>query len=613
MRSKILFLLGYFLLWLLLFEIGRIVFFIYQMPVPGTNYSEVIKSLWFGARMDLSMAAYFTLPVALLLLLHIFTQNRFLKKLVKIYTTLLFIIVSLLILSDIFLFKAWGYHVDAGALNYLKNPKEAFASTAHLPIFWIVLVYLAFVVFIIWAIHKFINYSWPQNRARLQWYFQLPVWLLLMGLFIIPLRGGFQLAPLNQSSVYFSANNFANQAAINVPWNFMHSLTHKTSDKKNPYVFMDMNAARNITDSLLRAAGTTTFFVDSAAAKPINVIYIIWESFTEKATHLKKDGIEITPNFNQQKKEGIYYSNIYASGDRTDKGIVAILSSFPAQPTTSIVKTPSKVAKLPMLSKTFNEQNYYTSFYYGGELEFANIKAYLVNGNFKHFVSVDDFSEKDRNSKWGAHDGVVMQKLLNGLNSQPQPFFTTWLTLSSHEPFETPVPTAIKGNSDEDKFLNSLHYSDQVLNDFISEAKKQNWWQNTLVVVMADHGHPMPATGKKIDNFKMPVLFLGGALTTQNIINSAVGSQTDITPTVLTQLNLNAADYKWGKNLANPNTKAWAYFSFINGFGYVEDQNYFIYDNVGKQISESNKTPDAIQLKNGQALEQIFYQDYLDK
>src|SRR5690606_11469546 len=106
------------------------------------------------------------------------------------------------------------------------------------------------------------------------------------------------------------------------------------------------------------------------------------------------------------------------SGDRTDKGIVAILSSFPAQPKTSIVKIPSKVAKLPMLSELFNQHQYFTSFYYGGELEFANMKAYLTNGNFKHFTSIKDFAEKDRNSKWGAHDGVVMEKLFADLNQQ---------------------------------------------------------------------------------------------------------------------------------------------------------------------------------------------------
>ena len=613
MRSKILFLLAYFLLWVFIFEIGRLIFIAYQLPVVGASTGEVLKSLWYGARMDLSMAAYLTLPVALILLVHIIKQFYFFKKIVFIYSCLLFLVVSLLFLSDIFLFKAWGYHVDAGALIYLKNPKEAMASTAHLPVFWIVLVYLLLLAFALLGIIKFIKTTWPKEKGGIAWYLQIPIWLLIMGLFIIPLRGGFQLAPLNQSSVYFSTNNFANQAAINIPWNFMHSLSHKTSDKNNPYLFMPMEVAKNISDSLFTATGQTQYFVNQNPAKSINVIYIVWESFTEKVTHLSKNNIEITPHFNQLKKEGVYFSNIYASGDRTDKGIVAILSSFPAQPITSIVKTPSKVAKLPMLSKTFNDKNYYTSFYYGGELEFANIKAYLVNGDFKHFTSIDDFANEDRNSKWGAHDGVVMEKLFTDLNKQPQPFFTTWLTLSSHEPFETPVATVIPGDKPEEKFLNSLHYTDEVLFNFISKAKTTNWWQNSLIVITADHGHPMPATGKKIDDFKMPLLMLGGALTQKNIQFNQVGSQVDITPTVLHQLQWDASPYKWGKNLADSSTKAWAYFSFNNGFGFVQPNQYFIYDNVGNIIRESSASLDSNMLRTGKVMEQLFYQDYLDK
>src|SRR5690606_2568520 len=99
------------------------------------------------------------------------------------------------------------------------------------------------------------------------------------------------------------------------------------------------------------------------------------------------------------------------------------------------------------------------------------------------------------------HDGVVMEKLFADLNQQSQPFFTTWLTLSSHEPFETPVPVVIQGQEPEDQFLNSLHYTDQVLYDFINRAKTADWWKNSLLVITADHGHRLPFTGEKADDF----------------------------------------------------------------------------------------------------------------
>jgi phosphoglycerol transferase MdoB-like AlkP superfamily enzyme len=304
---------------------------------------------------------------------------------------------------------------------------------------------------------------------------------------------------------------------------------------------------------------------------------------------------------------------MYGSGDRTDKGIVAVLSGYPAQPTTSIVKTPVKASKLPMISKVLAAKGYSTSFYYGGELEFANMKAYLLGGDFEKYTSKNDFDSKDQNSKWGAHDGVVMQRVVDGLNKETSPFFCTWLTLSSHEPFEIPVPPVLKGTDDVSLFLSSLHYTDQVVYDFIEQCKKQPWWANTLVVITADHGHRLPRTEKKINDFKIPVLFLGGALRQQGIINERVGSQTDIPATVLAQLNLPVKDFAWSRNLFDPAAPQWAYFCFNNGYGFVQPGNYFIFDNVGKKPIETGGALSAADTAKGKAIQQLSFEDYLGK
>ena len=436
------------------------------------------------------------------------------------------------------------------------------------------------------------------------------VLLLITGLFILPIRGGLQLSPLNQSSVYFSQNNFANLAAINAPWNFMYSLNHNIESSENPFRNLDKKKAAEIVDSLYAHQ------IDAAPHSSLiktNVIIVVWESFTEKATHLQIEGHEITPGFNALKKEGIYFSNIYATGDRTDKGIVGVLSGYPAQPITSIVKIPSKASKLPMLSTQFCKAGYHTAFYYGGELEFANIKAYLIGGSFDKFISINDFDKKDQNSKWGAHDGVVMQKLFNDLNKQSQPFFYTWLTLSSHEPFETPVPQVLSGKDVTSLFLNSLHYTDSTLYDFVQQSKKQAWWGNTIMVIVADHGHPLPATGKRLDNFKIPLLFLGGGLNKTGIEVDKIGAQIDLPATLLGQIGFPYQSYKWSKNLLDSTTKPWAYFSFNNGFGFIQPGKSLLYDNVGKSIIEKNGSITEQDINMGKALQQVSFQDYLDK
>ena len=614
MRAKVFFILKYWLLWALFFELARVIFLFSNYNLAKeAGMSNSAHSLLYGLRMDISMAGYLILPLMLFMLLSVFVPALLKPLIIKIYTGILLFMLLLLLVIDINAFKAWGFRLDASPLKYLSNPREVWASVSNLPVFMIILGFIMIFGGSIYLSNRFINTQVKKLHDAGQKGLEFLVLLLLLGFFIIPIRGGFQLAPLNQSSVYFSENNFANQAAINAPWNFMHSLDQNTESNMNPFTYVNEKQAQLMVDSL-RVSNKTrlNIFRPSAPVKP-NVIIIIWESFTEKATHLERDNIPVTPRFNDLKKEGIYFSNIYAAGDRTDKGIVAVLSGYPAQPTTSIVKIPQKASRLPMLSRQLFDDGYSTSFYYGGELEFANIKAYLLGGSFKKFTSKNDFESKDQNSKWGAHDGIVMKTVVDGLNKETSPFFCTWLTLSSHEPFEVPVASAIKGEDDESLFLNSLHYTDQVVYDFIQGCKSQPWWKNTLLVITADHGHRMPPTGKKIDDFKMPLLFLGGVLNETNIVRENIGSQLDIPATLLGQLRLRARDFIWSKDLLDSSTKPWAYFCFNNGYGFVQPNNYYIFDNVGKKPLESSGNPNSTEILRGKAVQQLTFGDYLSK
>lgn len=613
MRSRLLFIVKYWLSWLLLFQAARIIFLLANFQQTKLlGWKNMLGSIGWGLRMDMSMAAYISLPIAIIVIIGLFIKNLQRPAIYKTYTAIVLFIVLLLVGIDINIFQAWGYRLDASPLKYLKNPKEAWASISHLPVGWIILAFIVVLIFVLRIYFRFLSKQIKSIIPATNKWIALVGLLLCTSLFIIPLRGGLQLAPLNQSSVYFSDDNFANQSAINAAWNFMHSATHNTDATTNPFVYVDQQEVSIIKDSLFVSTHQSENILKPSSTKP-NVIFIVWESFTEKATHLKREGIAITPRFNELKKEGIYFSNIYATGDRTDKGIVGVLSGYPSQPITSIVKTPVKASKLPMISRTLAAQGYNTSFYYGGELEFANMKAYLLGGGFKKFTSKWDFDTKDQNSKWGAHDGVVMKKVIEGLNKETAPFFCTWLTLSSHEPFEVPVPVVFEGKDEASMFLNSLHYTDQVVYDFILQSKQQPWWQNTLLVIVADHGHRQPSTRRKIDDFKIPVLLLGGALNKTGIEESRVGSQVDIASTVLSQLKISSADFTWSRNLLDSSNKQWAYFSFNNGYGFVQPNNYYIFDNVGKKAMEQSCNLFEAEIKKGKAVQQLSFQDYLDK
>ena len=182
----------------------------------------------------------------------------------------------------------------------------------------------------------------------------------------------------------------------------------------------------------------------------------------------------VTPNINKLSKEGILFSNIYASGDRSDKGIVATISGFPAQSTKSIIKYPLKSQKLPTFSGMLDSVGYHTAFYYGGDPDFASIRSYLFSSKFRTIVSQDDFPKAYRNSKWGVHDEYVFNRLLVDCDTAKGPFLKMFFTLTSHEPFEIPAKPKFIGDDEKTKFLSSVCYTDSCLGDFIRRAKAKD-------------------------------------------------------------------------------------------------------------------------------------------
>jgi len=587
------------------------IFLVFQ-NVENASWTGKMNALWYGLRMDISMASYILIPVILIILIGLLFSKINELFIIRYFSYLIIFLSLFVLISDYFLFKAWGFRIDATVFKYLSNIREVWASIYNQPILLILIAFILLFSILIITLNKLVigkKLFQPVKNTFLAFL----IFILLTVSLIIPIRGGFQLAPLNQSSVYFSENNFLNQASLNAPWNFVFTILDNSKFTKNPYNYLAHEDAKRITDSLYKQRTDSLILVEKKTDTLPNIIFIIWESLTSKVLNKQVEGIPITPGINKLIHEGIYFSNMYASGDRTDKGLVALLSGFPAQPVTSIIKEPSKSEKLLSLSEVLTGFGYRPAFYYGGELEFANIKSYLINSGYKNFVSINDFKEKDRNSKWGAHDGVVMKRLLRDISDETTPFFYTWLTLSSHEPFETPTPAIIEGNTEELQFYNSLHYTDSVVYQFVEQCRAKDWWNNTLIIISADHGHRLPQTGRKTDDFKIPALLLGGLVKNKQVVIDNICSQTDFAPTLVKTFDINNNSFKWGVNMANTDRQSHAYFSFNDGFGFVQNDKYYIFENVGKKVIEQEGDNDIADFNAGKAMQQNIFQEYLDK
>ena len=183
------------------------------------------------------------------------------------------------------------------------------------------------------------------------------------------------------------------------------------------------------------------------------------------------------PYLDQIAQENLSFLECYASGDRTEKGLISVLSAYPAQPLSSVIVFPEKMQKLPSVLNDFKKENYNTSFIYGGDIEFASMKSYLVVNQTDLILDVKNFESQYKTSKWGVHDEYLFSKAQETLKQVKEPFFTGILTLSSHEPYD--VPKTYQGIKKDEwfKYKNSIRYTDECLNNFIEFCKTQKCWE----------------------------------------------------------------------------------------------------------------------------------------
>jgi phosphoglycerol transferase MdoB-like AlkP superfamily enzyme len=506
------------------------------------------------------------------------------------------------------MYRHWGFRIDATPLFYMTNLKAMTASVSSFTVISGiigVLVLTGFLLFIYYKIFGKILDSLQKSKKAI--FILLPFTLLLF----VVMRGGIGIASLSTSSAYFSKKQFANHAAINPIWNVGFSLS-ESNDLSLKYEFYSESEVNKILAPLHSGKGST---VNLLRHNRPNIILFITESLTAKALEATGGRPGIMPELNNLVKEGVLFDQVYAASDRTDKGMAAVLAGYPPLPGSSPLKYQKLTQKLAFLPAKLNAEGYKSEFYYGGTLVFANYQSFLVQAGYDKMVSDKDFPPADLKSKWGAFDHVVFNKCLADSPDNDTRFFKTILTLTSHEPFDTPVPTVIKGNDDDSKYLNSLHYTDSCFGDFIKEAKTRKWWNNTLIIIIADHGSSRPGNSEMWEKSKyhIPMIWLGGALNVHDTVISNLASQTDLAATLLSQLDINADNFKFSKNILAKEYVPYSFFTFSGGFGFLKPDDLLIYNTITNTYTEPNKNKDSINEMQGKAYLQSLYMDFFNK
>ncbi len=611
MKNRLKAVLVYFLFWIAFFAVARLLFILTKYQEASVfSPAQLFSTFRHGIKLDLSATGYImTIPV-LLMIPGIYLEGRWFRKFMRYYTIVITALSSGIVVSDTLLYKYWGFRMDHTPFLYLNTPGAAMASVSTFQIIVVATGIILLTVLFIYLYYRFAD-KYFEEFGKIRFRFPaLLFFVVLWGSLLIPIRGGVGIAPINAGTVYFSKDMFLNHTAINVVWNVGKSLAGKKT-VNNPYQFYDTAIARQMTDTLTADRGSTTRLVSDSEP---NILLIVLESFGSAMIGPLGGDPLTTPNFNRYVKEGILFTRFYASGNRTDKAVPAILCGYPAQPRTSIMKEPKKTQSLPGLVRMMNSRDYHTSFWYGGEINFANFNSFVINAGFRDVVTRNNFNPEFYNSKWGVHDHILFESLQDSMKNISEPFLKVVLTLSSHEPFDVPMKPVFRGNDDLTRFRNSIYYTDRSLGQFLDWARTTDWWKNTLVVLVADHSRRNTPDVQEYSGeiYKIPMLWLGGALTETGITIDKTGSQTDIPLTILNQLGL-SDNYPFSKDLLSSGSASFAFYAFNEGFAFITDSSRYIYEHkLGGSVLEEGKNPE-IAGEYGKAFLQTLLDDFLQR
>lgn len=613
------------LLWFLRTYIMLVVIFLIQKPIfllvenssasspVDAIWSSMISVMWHGLMLDLAIAGYITLLPGLMLLASVWIRKELVRPVFNTYFGLVSFGISLCFTLNAALYPFWKFPLDSTPFSYFfSSPADAFASTSV----WFSLlgvVVMAVYACLVWLL---LRMPAPKGRHDRMDHHRIRTSLLLVALtalLIIPIRGGIDVSTNNTGNAYFSQNALLNHAAVNPIFSLMESVDHQ-NDFGSQYRFMDDAEATKIFKAMVSTSDHNTYPLLTEQArkdgKP-DILIVIMEGFASDMLPSMGSCKNVAVELDSIAQQGVLFTRFYANSFRTDRGLVSILSGFPAQPNTSIMRYPSKSAHLPSLVRSLSEnRNYQSAYYYGGDVNFAFQRSYLVSQGFQEIVSDSDFPIADRQSKWGVPDHILATRLLADLK-KPRgkgPMLRVLQTSSSHEPFDVPYKRLA------DKRLNSFAYTDSIIGNLMREYSKLPQWKNTLVILVPDHVglYKDDLDYSQRNRYQIPLILTGGAVA-KPLKVGIIGSQQDIAATLLGQLGIPHDEYMFSKNMMSDETPKFAFFTAPDFFGVVSDENSLIYDNKALRTVYDKGAKLGYNIKRGQAYLQKLFDDINDK
>lgn len=443
------------------------------------------------------------------------------------------------------------------------------------------------------SITLILGWKWSKkltdSAQQINWKWRPLLAILVVLIGVAGARSSLGHRPLNPAMVAFSSDPLLNDLTLNSSYSLLFAVNNMKSEKSAEQFYGKMDSQKML--EIVRESSKKSDFNpellptmnhNSATykGKPKNLVILLQESLgTQFVGSL--GGLPLTPNLDKLTEEGWLFTQMYATGTRSVRGIEAVTTGFPPSPSRSVVKLSKSQTGFFTIADLLKNQGYHTQFIYGGEANFDNMKTFFFGNGFEQIVEEKDYRNPGFVGSWGVSDEDLYNKAdeeFERLSKDDKPFFSLVFTSSNHSPYEYPQGKIEQYDENYMTRNNAVKYSDYALGTFFEKAKKSGYWDDTIFIVIADHDARVSGANLvPVKHFHIPALIIGKGIEPRK--DNRISNNIDMPPTLLSLIGVDAKSPMIGRDLTKPLAREdeRAMMQYDKNFGYLTRDNLVVF------------------------------------
>ncbi|WP_417527416.1 LTA synthase family protein [Marinomonas shanghaiensis] len=519
--------------------------------------------LGFGLRIDIASISYIIgIPAVISLLISgIPYINRIWDFFTRIWLTCTFVLLIFMELSTPAFIEEYSLRPNRLFVEYLLYPKEVFSMLIEGHKITLLITTLLTTLTVILA-YQFFRKKSIVNQPQPKW-FERPILVVIIFCFaFLGARSSLQHRPINPSYTAFTNDPLVNSLTLNSTYSLLYAVSQMADEVSSfelypkmdqDRVTAEIHKAMGIEKSQFTSAELPTLHKQQATLhfdRPKNLVIILEESLGAQFVG-SLGGLPLTPEYDKLVPEAWSFNNLYATGTRSVRGIEAVITGFVPTPARSTVKLPNSQTNFFTIAKLLAKQGYDTNFIYGGGAHFDNMKTFFLGNGFNSIIEEKDFINPEFIGSWGVSDEDLFTKANQDFiqkSKTGKPFFSLVFSSSNHDPFEFPDNKIELYNTPKATRENAVKYADHAIGHFFRLAKQEDYWKDTVFLVVADHdARTTRSELVPIPSFHIPALIIGDGIKPKN--DSRLASQIDLAPTLLSLIGVDSEHPMIGQDL----------------------------------------------------------------